>query len=145
MLCSKLHYQKGFNLVIFSYKVFPKWDARSSVVCVRARLGQTSDQGAKQVMVLLVQHYKGPRFFVPRRSLPSPLSSDTMYWLISFRESTPPQNRQVNIVVSNNKQQVDDFVGGLTFQDWLRKTFCEMSFRAKREQLERFYWPWPGS
>jgi len=30
--------------------------------------------------------------------------SDTMYLLISFRKSTPPQNRQLNIFISNSKQ-----------------------------------------
>ena len=30
--------------------------------------------------------------------------SDTMYLLISFRKSTPPQNRQLNILISNSKQ-----------------------------------------
>jgi len=38
-----------------------------------------------------------------------------MYLLISFRKSTPPQNRQLNILVSDSKQKVDDFVGELTF------------------------------
>ena len=42
-------------------------------------------------------------------------SSDMMYLLISFRKSTPPQNRQLNIVTKNSKQQVDDFVVKLTF------------------------------
>jgi len=41
--------------------------------------------------------------------------SDTMYLLISFRMSTPPQNRQLNILIGNSKQYVDDFVGELTF------------------------------
>ena len=43
------------------------------------------------------------------------LLSHTMYSLISFRKSTPPQNRQFNLSISNSKQQVDDLVGGLTF------------------------------
>ena len=29
--------------------------------------------------------------------------SDTMYLLISFRKSTPPQHRQLNILISNSK------------------------------------------
>ena len=37
------------------------------------------------------------------------------YSLISLRKSTPPQNRQLNILISNSEQCVDDFVGGLTF------------------------------
>ena len=44
-----------------------------------------------------------------------PLSSDTMYLLISFRKSNPPQNRRFNILISNSKHEVDDFVGALTF------------------------------
>ena len=43
----------------------------------------------------------------------TPISSDTMHSLISFRKSTPPQNRQVNI--SKGKQQVDNLVRELTF------------------------------
>ena len=34
--------------------------------------------------------------------------------LIGFRKSTPPQNRQLNILVSHSHQEVDDFVGKLT-------------------------------
>jgi len=30
--------------------------------------------------------------------------SDTMYSLISFRKSTPPHNRQLDILISNSKQ-----------------------------------------
>ena len=37
--------------------------------------------------------------------------------LISFRKSTPPQNRQCNFSISNTKQSVDDFEGELTFQN----------------------------
>ena len=32
-----------------------------------------------------------------------------------FRKSTPPQNSQLNISISNSKQQVDDFVNESTF------------------------------
>ena len=41
--------------------------------------------------------------------------SDTLYSSISFRKSIPPQNRQLNVPISDSKQQVDDFVGDLTF------------------------------
>ena len=41
--------------------------------------------------------------------------SDRMYLLISFRKSTPPQNRQLNILISSYTEQVDGFGGGLTF------------------------------
>ena len=37
----------------------------------------------------------------PSRSLPTPLS-DTIYLLISFRKSNPPQNRQLKILISNS-------------------------------------------
>ena len=46
-----------------------------------------------------------------------PSSSDRKYLLISFRKSTPPQNRQLNILIGNSKQQVVDFVGELTFEN----------------------------
>ena len=39
---------------------------------------------------------------------------DTLCLSISFRKSTPPQNRQLEFLISNSKQQVDDFVGELT-------------------------------
>ena len=43
------------------------------------------------------------------------ISSHSMNLLIRFRKSTPPQNRQLNVLIGNSKQQVDDFVGELTF------------------------------
>ena len=33
-----------------------------------------------------------------------PRRFDTLYSLISFRKSTPPQNRQLNMVLTNSKQ-----------------------------------------
>ena len=41
--------------------------------------------------------------------------SGTMYLSISFRKSTPPQERQLCIFICNSKQRVDDSVGELTF------------------------------
>ena len=41
--------------------------------------------------------------------------SDTMYSSISLTMSTPPPNRQLNILISNSKQHVDGFVGEWTF------------------------------
>ena len=38
---------------------------------------------------------------------------DTMHSLICSRKSTPPQNRQLNILTSNCEQQVDDLAGEL--------------------------------
>ena len=34
----------------------------------------------------------------------SPNLSDTMYLIISCKKSTPPQNRQLNMFISNSKQ-----------------------------------------
>jgi hypothetical protein len=54
-------------------------------------------------------------FLNPRRygSRPPLTLSDTMY-LISFRKSTPLQNRPLDISISKSKL-VDNFVGELTF------------------------------
>ena len=46
--------------------------------------------------------------------LQAPSLSHIMHSLITFRKSTPQQNRQINISISNSKQQVDDFVRELT-------------------------------
>ena len=45
--------------------------------------------------------------------------SDTMCLSISFRKSTPPRTRQLNILTINIKQQADDFDGELTFENQL--------------------------
>ena len=45
----------------------------------------------------------------------SGILSGTMYLSISFIKSTPPQNRQLDIMISNSKQVVDDLVVELTF------------------------------
>ena len=39
---------------------------------------------------------------------------DTMYLLISFGKSTPPQNRQLVVHYASTKYQVDSFMGKLT-------------------------------
>ena len=39
------------------------------------------------------------------------LSSDTMYSFISLRKSTPPQSRQLDILMSNSAQQVENLWG----------------------------------
>jgi hypothetical protein len=36
--------------------------------------------------------------------------SDTSCLSINLRKSSPPQNRQLNILICNSKQHVDDFV-----------------------------------
>ena len=45
-----------------------------------------------------------------------PFLSERMYSLISFRKSTPPQNRHLNILTTNSKQWVDEFMAELTFE-----------------------------
>ena len=39
----------------------------------------------------------------------------TIYLSISFGMSTPPQNGQLDILISKIQQQLNDFVGELTF------------------------------
>ena len=51
-------------------------------------------------------------FLYPILTLPL---SDTMYVLISLGKSTPPQNPQLNTLISNSNQQVEDFEGELIF------------------------------
>ena len=75
-----------------------------------------------QVLILLI---------LPKPETQNPETlSHTMDSLLSFRKSTPSQNRQLDILISDSKQYVDDFVGGLTFQNSSINTFCEMSFDA---------------
>ena len=57
------------------------------------------------VMAPDVQHPKVPALRT---------SSDTTYLSMSFKKSAPPQNRQLNIVISNRHQEVDDFAEELT-------------------------------
>ena len=49
-----------------------------------------------------------------------------MYELNVFRKSTLPQNRLLIVSIGNSKQQVDDFVGELTFLNHVINKFCEM-------------------
>ena len=44
-----------------------------------------------------------------------------MYQLIYFRETTPPQNRQLDILMSDLEQNVQDFVGGIDFLKLINK------------------------
>jgi hypothetical protein len=46
-----------------------------------------------------------------------------MYSSDAFRKSTPPQYRQLIVLISKSEQKVDDFVGELTFENNL---FCAM-------------------
>ena len=41
------------------------------------------------------------------------ISSHIMYSSISFGRSTTPKNRQLDMIISDSKQQVDGFVGGV--------------------------------
>ena len=43
------------------------------------------------------------------------LSSDTMHLSVGLEKSTPPQNRQLIVLVRGSRQYVDDFVWELTF------------------------------
>ena len=40
---------------------------------------------------------------------------DTVYLFIAFRKSTLPDNRQLDISISNGEHYVDDVAGELTF------------------------------
>ena len=50
---------------------------------------------------------------------------------ISFEKSTPPQNRQLDILISNRQQSVDDFGGEL---NELVIALCEIKSRIARHQ-----------
>jgi len=54
-----------------------------------------------------------PDYILRTGALPS--LSHGMYLLLSFRRSPPPQNRKLDILISDSKQKVDDFMGELTF------------------------------
>jgi len=63
--------------------------------------------------------------WIPRRTCPlrgrqlsfvGLMLSDKIYSLTNFGKSTPPQNRQLNVSISNRKQCFDDVVGGVTFK-----------------------------
>jgi hypothetical protein len=63
--------------------------------------------------------------------------SDKMYSLIGCRMSTPPQHRPVDIWITYRKQEVDDFVGGLTFQNKIMNTFCETRIVCRERAAAR--------
>jgi len=52
--------------------------------------------------------------------------SDTLYQLNGFRKSTSPQNRQLIVLMGNSKQEGENIVGELTFQNHSIDTFCEI-------------------
>ena len=70
---------------------------------------------------LLQNHFKDTlgevKSVKPRDRPPSHATclSDTMHLSISFRKLTPPQNRHIDVWISNSEQQVGDFVGELSF------------------------------
>ena len=49
------------------------------------------------------------------------VASSAVYW---FQTVNTPTKSQLNILISNNEQQVDDFVGDLTFEKSFMNTFC---------------------
>ena len=55
-----------------------------------------------------------------------------MYQFNGFRKSTPPQNRQLNVLTSRSKHEVDDVVGELTFENYSIRTFCVRNHRSQR-------------
>ena len=55
--------------------------------------------------------------------------TDKIYSLISFRKSTPPQNSQLDVLISNSKQHVDGLVVELTFNPYLNG--FEIGFRYR--------------
>ena len=65
---------------------------------------------------------------VDGNGLATGILSDTMCSFISFRKSTPPQNRQLGILIGKSKPYVHDFVGELIFKNQLINTFCEIRF-----------------
>ena len=63
--------------------------------------------------------------------------SDTPYLCMSSRKSTPPQNRQLDILISKNKQSVADFV---TFYNSFIHTFCEIKMVSRyQEAIDKGY------
>ena len=54
-----------------------------------------------------------------------------------FQNSTPPQNRQLIVLIGNSKQYVDDFVGELTFSSHSNNTFCEVRSAVRNHTSQR--------
>ena len=54
-----------------------------------------------------------------------PYLKQYFYWLV-LESQLPHKNRQLDISISDSTQQVDDFVGDLTFQNHLINTFYEI-------------------
>ena len=61
-----------------------------------------------------------------------------MFLLISIIKSTFLQNRQHDILISNSKQDVDDFVEELTLSNYLINTVLEISTVWDYDWLEDF-------
>ena len=80
----------------------------------RLRLGRKS-KGCRSKVDRFISHTPHVNLHIEGVWSRIEVLSDTMYLLISLRESTPPQNRQINILFSNSKQQDGTFVGELAF------------------------------
>ena len=83
--------------------------------------------------------YSSGKYCVPRRSGLAPVSacqrgpaslSHTMYQSNGFRQSTPPQSRQLFASTSKSQQQVNDFVRELTFSSPLIIVNSQCAMRA---------------
>ena len=66
----------------------------------------------------------------------APMLSHTMYQSNGSRKSTPPENRQLIVLMSDGTLKLTIFVGGSTFQNLLIDTFCEMKWSHRRMTQE---------
>ena len=65
--------------------------------------------------------------------------SNGMSSLVSFRESTPPQNRQLIVYYHLLKYYVDGCVGELTFENSSINTLCRVRSTKKASENTEFY------
>ena len=81
----------------------------------------------------------GLRVLAPRhgscRARLAEISFHTMYQINGFRKWTPQQNRQFIVLTSPSKQQVDSFVGEMTFWNHSINTLCKIRL-AHRDTTE---------
>jgi hypothetical protein len=105
MLCSRLHYQKGLNLFLFSFEIQPLQRGSDWQTPTAFRSGWNWEGE--------VQLEKKNDSAPPRTR--TMLSSHRMYSLIGFKKFTPPQNRQIIVFYYLLKYQVDGFEGKLAF------------------------------
>ena len=95
MYCKRQSVSYKPALILFSH---PK----QSVLCQTALFSHEEVLG-RELHVMLLARPKGNRH------------SWNRHLSIRSRKSTPPQNRQLDMFISDGKQQVDDFMGELTF------------------------------